>query len=257
MSTDPLSILIVEDQGMFREFLFVKCQELYPHAVIRACGRAIDAVNLCALMEPRLALLDINLPDADGLELGQQLLALYPKLRVLGISGECTEALMIRLKASKIAGFVDKNEHIDVIALAIAAVLAGRSYYSSTLREHQMGIGREANAWPKLLSDMEIKILPYLGANMDIPHIAAIFHISDSTVLWHRKNIRTKLDLRSDLDLMHFCTTKGFVLVGGGQVRPVRMSSLSSTLPRLPALAPGEGGGRATERRVGKTAERL
>jgi DNA-binding NarL/FixJ family response regulator len=228
MPTDLLSILIVEDQSMFREFLFVKCQELYPDALIRGCGQGTEAVSLCALMEPRLALIDINLPDCDGLELGQQLLTLYPQLRVIGISGECGEALIVRLKAVKISGFIDKNEHIDALAVAIYAVLAGRSYYSSSLREHQMGINREANAWPKLLSDAEIKLLPYLGANLPIVHIAAIFHISDSTVLWHRKNIKTKLDLRTDSDLMHFCTTKGFVLVGGGRVRPVKMSSLGS-----------------------------
>jgi len=241
---------------MFREFLVARCQGLYPNAVVRACGDATDALKICASSEPTLALVDVNLPDGDGLELGQQLLLFYPKLRVISISGECTEALMVRLKATKIAGFVDKNEHVDTLAVAIKEVLSGRNYFSSSLREHQLGISREANAWPKLLSDTEIKILPFLGANMEVAQIAAIFHLSVSTVLWHRKNIRAKLDLKSDSDLMQFCATKGFVLVGGGQVRPVKMSSLSSIPTRLPARGSGEAGGHATGPRVGRIAER-
>jgi len=253
MSTHALNILIVEDQGMFREFLLAKCKGLFPAAVIRACGNGIEAKEISAKGEPDLALLDVNLPDMDGLELGQQLMALYPNLRVLCLSAECSEALLIRLKATKISGFVDKNERVDAIATAISEVLSGRSYYSSSLREQQLGISREANAWPKLLSDMEIKILPYLGANMDLSHIAAIFHITESTILWHRKNIRTKLELKSDSDLMHFCATKGFVLVGGGQVRPVKMTSLSNIPTRLPAPVSGAGGGRATGLHAGTT----
>jgi len=176
---------------------------------------------------------------------------------VLCLSGECSEALLVRLKSTKISGFVDKNESLDAIEVAISEVLAGRSYYSASLREHQFGISRAANAWPKLLSDMEIKILPYLGANMEVPHVASIFHIAESTVLWHRKNIRTKLDLKSDADLMHFCATKGFVLVGAGQFRPVKMSSLGDIPTRLPAPVSAEGGGRATELRAGRIVEHL
>ena len=256
MSARAPNILIVEDQGMFREFILAKCRGLFPTAAIRACGNGAQAKINSAVSAPSLALLDVNLPDMDGLELGQQLMALYPNLRVLCLSAECSEALLIRLKATKISGFVDKNDPIDVIEVAITEVLSGHNYYSSSLRAQQLGLSREANAWPKLLSDMEIKILPYLGANLEFPHIAAIFHISENTILWHRKNIRSKLDLRSDSDLMHFCATKGFVLVGGGQVRPVKMSSLSGTPARLPAPVFGEGGGRATEPRVGRIAGR-
>ncbi len=125
------------------------------------------------------------------------------------------------------------------IALAIGEVLAGRRYYSDSLRDYQEQIGRQANAWPKLLTDTEIKILPYLGANLPPEHIAAIFSISENTLLWHRKNIRNKLDLKSDLDLMRFCATKGFLLVGNGRVRPVKMSSLGSIPTRLPTPVSG------------------
>ncbi len=107
MSTHAHQILIVEDQVMFRDLLVAKCQSLYSGSTVCGCGSGTDALKHCTTHLPDLALLDINLPDMDGLELGQQLLTLYPKLKVLSISGECSEVLLLRIKAARIAGFVD------------------------------------------------------------------------------------------------------------------------------------------------------
>ena len=232
-------ILIVEDEGMFRECLVAKFREAFPDLEIRACGNAEDALTLCASRLPRLGLFDLNLPGVDGVDLGQKLLAMAPTVRVVILSGHSSEALLLRLKGSKIAGFIDKNdEHLDALPALIGKVLDGGRYYSRSLRDYQLDFARKSDAWSKLLTDAETKILPYLGANLRPTELAALFNISKETVAWHKRNIRSKLNLHSDSDIMHFCTTKGFLLVGHSEMRPVQMPSISKGHGSLPGPKP-------------------
>jgi two-component system response regulator DesR len=235
MTPSLSGILIVEDEGMFRECLVARFREAFPHMELRACGSAEEALALCDSRLPLLGLFDLNLPGVDGVDLGQQLLARAPNMRVVILSGRSSEALLLRLRGSKIAGFIDKNdEHIDALPALIASVLDGHRYYSRSLRDFQLGFARTSDAWSKLLTDTEIKILPFLGANLRPTEIAALFHISEDTVYWHKKNIRSKLNLQSDTDLMHFCTMKGFLLIGRNEMRPVQMPSPSKGFGPLP-----------------------
>lgn len=223
MSTHtPPNILIVEDQGMFREFLAAICKELFPDALIAACECGIVAIKSRLSTVPDLVLLDINLPDIDGVEVGQQLLARHPQTRVLVVSAECSEALLLRLRKSSFAGFVDKHDPVTTISAAISSVLAGNSYFSESVRQRQALL--RSTQWPKTLTNTEVKLLPYLGAQFEIPVIAAQFGIAEETVLWHRKNIRHKLELKSDSELTRFCAEKGFLLAGSGGFRPVERS---------------------------------
>jgi DNA-binding NarL/FixJ family response regulator len=223
--SSSLRILIVEDQSMFRDFMFAQCRTLYPNATIERGGSADEARKLFVATTPTLILLDINLPDSDGIVLGEELIKLSSSTRILAVSAECTEALWLRLSDSKLSGFYDKNnETVEGLAFAIDEVLAGRPYYSDSILAHRKTFKRQFDAWPKLLSDTEQDILPYLGANIELPLIAAVFAITEDTVLWHRKNIKHKLEVKTDSDLMHFCATKGFVLYANGKVRPLKMS---------------------------------
>jgi DNA-binding NarL/FixJ family response regulator len=216
------NILIVEDQGMFREFLATICKELFPDSLIAMCDCGTVAIKSRHLSPPDLVLLDINLPDMDGVEVGQQLLTRTPQTRVLVVSAECSEALLLRMKKSDFAGFVDKHDHADAISAAILAVLQGGTYFSESVRKRQMLL--KNTTWPKTLTNTEMKILSYLGAQLETRLIAAQFGIAEDTVLWHKKNIKHKLDLKSDAELTRFCAEKGFVLAGSGGFRPVERS---------------------------------
>jgi len=204
---------------MFRDFLTAICQGLYPAASIYGCECGSAAVQSGTTVKPDLILLDINLPDMDGFEVGQQLLERYPFVRVLVVSAECTEALVLRLKNARFAGFVDKKEPTSAISTAIATVLDGQTYLSESVRQTQTQL--RTNKWPKVLTNTEIKVLPFLGAQVETPLIAAQFGIAKETILWHKKNIKLKLDLKSDIELTRFCAEKGFVLTGSEGFRPV------------------------------------
>lgn len=202
-------VVIVEDQCLFAEFLQFHCRDLRLEVMPPTHGYQ---AGLAAVRthRPDLVLLDISLPDGDGLDLARHVIEELPRTKVLAISSHHDPWTMLQVQRIGIHGFVDKNDQRpEVVSEAIHAVLAGRVYYTQIVNQSSAAIRRDPKSFIRVLSDYETRILAMIGESKTDDEIAAALTISSATVQSRRRDIMRKLDIHSTPKLIHYAIVNG------------------------------------------------
>lgn len=194
-----------------RDLLLRACRETMPGSVITGAPDAVSALTLCRTEQPDLVILDLGLPDREGLDILDDLLASCPRCKVIGISGYNDEFTLHRALQSKLHGFVDKNENtIDQLTAAVRAVMGGERYLSPAARRARVSLRNDPSAFNKILTSREQELLRMFGRGLSNEMIAREMSLSELTVRNHRNRIMTKLGLRTSTDLIGYALAKGF-----------------------------------------------
>jgi DNA-binding NarL/FixJ family response regulator len=201
-------ILIVDDHPMMREGL-AQLIDHEPDLVAESqADCASQALQIIAESVPHLVLLDISLPDKNGLELIKDLQTLYPALPILVVSMHDESIYAERVLRAGARGYVMKQEGGKRLMLAIRQVLGGQIYVSEKISAKILETfsGRKADSHSPLesLSDREFEVFQLLGQGRGTREIAKHLHISIKTVEVHRANIRKKLQLTSGGELVRY-----------------------------------------------------
>lgn len=215
-----MKVLVIEDQTMVRELLALACKQALPKASVRTAGTRADALALCREAAPDLVILDLVLPDGDGLDLVPDLFALAPAVKVIALSSHIDEFTLHRALSSRVHGILDKNEQpVRILREAIAAVLDGQQYVSSLVQRLKASVRANPAAFDKILSDREQGVLRLIGEGLTNDQIATRLKISASTAKNHRLNIMAKLDMHSTPQLIRYAIEKGFTRIPEGPPR--------------------------------------
>jgi DNA-binding NarL/FixJ family response regulator len=204
---DQKRILLIEDHRMMREGLR---QLISQEPDLQVCCEAADAQQALACIakgKPDLALLDISLPDKNGLELLKDIRALDPDLPVLAVSMHDENLYAARVLRAGGRGYIMKHEGGEKLMQAIRQVLAGQVYVSgqmsSKILEDLTGHRPNAARSPvEKLTDREFEIFQLIGQGNGTRQIAEKLHVSVKTVEVHRLNIKQKLDLKTATQLI-------------------------------------------------------
>jgi two-component system response regulator NreC len=199
---------------MIRELLVIACGQVIPTAEIYATGTAANAKTLCVRHVPNLIILDLVLPDGDGLDLLPAFFRAAPAVKVIALSSHIDEFNLHRALSSRVQGILDKNEQpVKVLREAITAVLDGRQYISSRVQRLRASVRADPVAFNKILSEREQEVLRLIGLGLANQQVAAKLGISLSTAKHHRLNIMSKLDMHSTPQLIRYAIDKGFIHV--------------------------------------------
>jgi DNA-binding NarL/FixJ family response regulator len=210
-----MKVLVVEDQTMVRELLVLACANAMPAATVDSAGTARAAETTCRRHPPDLIILDLVLPDGDGLDLLPRLFAAAPAARVIALSSHIDEFTLHRALSSRVHAILDKNEQpVKILQEAIEAVLNGTQYLSSAVRQLRASVRADPAAFDKILSDREQEVLRLVGEGMTNEQVARRLEISVSTAKHHRLNIMAKLEMHSTPQLIRYAIEKGFTRLG-------------------------------------------
>lgn len=202
-------VVIVEDQRLVAEFLQFHCRDLRLEVLHRAMGFR-DGLAAIRDHQPDLVLLDISLPDGDGLELARIVIDELPRVKLLAISSHHDPWTMLQVQRIGIHGFVDKNDQRpEIVTEAIFAVLGGRVYYTQIVNQSSAAIRRDPKSFIRVLSDYETRILSMIGESKSDEEIGAVLNISPATVQSRRRDIMRKLDIHSTPKLIHYAIVNG------------------------------------------------
>ena len=208
---------------MVRELLVLACSEALPTATINSVGTCEAARASCRRQPPELVILDLVLPDGDGLDLLPDIFSMAPGAKVIALSSHIDEFTLHRAMSSRVHGILDKNEQpVRILREAIATVLNGQRYISSLVQRLKASARENPAAFDKILSDREQEVIKLIGEGLTNEQIARRLGISVSTAKHHRLNIMAKLDIHSTPQLIHYAIEKGFTRVSEGPVRPFR-----------------------------------
>lgn len=213
-----MNVLVLEDQTMVRELLALACAQALPQARVETAGTRAAALALAKRLPPDLVLLDLVLPDGDGLDLLPDIFAAAPSAKVIALSSHIDEFTLHRALNSRVHGILDKNEQpVRILREAIATVLAGRQYVSSYVQRLRASVRADPAAFDKILSDREQEVLRLIGEGLNNEQVAARLKISASTAKNHRLNIMAKLDMHSTPQLIRYAIEKGFTRIPEGK----------------------------------------
>jgi DNA-binding NarL/FixJ family response regulator len=179
---------------------------------VGTAATAAQGLALCRAHQPDLAVLALELPDADGFDLALTLANLPRPPRVLLLTVRADEVTLFRASYAYIAGMIWKTGPVQAtLRCAIREVLAGRRYFPADVREAMRMIRTDPTAFFKILSSRELSMLPLLCQKFTDSQVATQTGLCPATVKSHRQHIMAKLDLHRTADLIRWAAEKGFV----------------------------------------------
>ncbi len=207
-ATDKQRILIVDDHPMMREGLAQLIEHEPDLQAESQADSAAQALQVIAHSLPDLLLLDISLPDKNGLELIKDIQSLHPTLPILVVSMHDELLYAERVLRAGGRGYIMKQEGGKKLMQAIRQVLSGRIYVSEKISakilESYSGHNSNSTSPVETLSDREFEVFQLLGQGQGTRQISKHLHISVKTVEVHRANIRKKLHLTSGGELVRY-----------------------------------------------------
>lgn len=212
MSATATRVLLVDDHPLVREGLRARLAQTPGIEVVGEAGDAEQAFARVGMLRPDLVLMDVGMKQVNGIELTARLCERHPGLRVLMLSMYDNPEYVHRALAAGACGYVLKEAPSEEIVEAILAVVAGRRFIGTGLAATS---GRPAESRP-LLSARESEILRCLAEGLASRQIAERLGMGVRTVETHRQNIRRKLDLAGQAELIKYAVERCGALPGSG-----------------------------------------
>jgi DNA-binding NarL/FixJ family response regulator len=209
--TGTIRVVLIDDQIIARYGLRMMLQ---PYSDLRVAGEADHAGAALKLLRSEafdVALLDITLPDKNGLDLLKILREEFPAMAVLVISAHSEDTYALRALKLGAAGYLTKSCTPDEVAAAVRKLAAGGKYVTPSLLQKLAGMLGDSNkvAPHETLTERELQIFCLIAKGESLVNIAAILHLSPSTVTSYRARILEKTRLRSNADLVRYALDHG------------------------------------------------
>ena len=208
-----LRAVLIEDETMFRQLILLTLGKVKDLQVVGEFGLGAPGMEVCLREKPDLLVVDLMLPDINGLEVARQLRRDLPEMKILVITAHPSERLPAELMMLGVNGYVDKTEPIEYVLSAVETVRSGGMFFASRVRG-KGGAGamlplREPLAVP--LTEREQQIAKLVAAGQMSKEIAASLNLSVRTVEKHRANIMEKVGVREVASLTRWCIQAGLV----------------------------------------------
>ncbi|MBB5035068.1 response regulator [Prosthecobacter vanneervenii] len=201
-------VILVDDHPIMRHGLAQLIRAEDGLDVIGEAGNAREGLEVVGKLKPDLAVIDLTLPDKNGLELVKDIRAMHAATQCLVLSMHDETMYGERALRAGARGYVMKEEAADQLVTAIHKVLGGGLYVSESLNarmlEQVTGAARSKATGMDSLTDRELEILTMIGKGVATKLIAAQLSISARTVEAHRAHIKEKLSMTDGAALVRY-----------------------------------------------------
>ena len=215
---EKLKILIVDDHKIVREGLRMILERESDIEVVAEAENGRTALSLAEKFSPDLVLLDISMPDLNGIEVVQQLLQRRSNLPILILSMCAEKEFVIEAFSAGAKGYLLKDCAATDLVVAIRSIFAGGIYLGQKAAElivqEYIHPGFEPEAGTKnRLSPRETEILRFIANGKNTKEIAYALDLSTKTIETHRQNLMKKLNIHSIAGLVKYAIREGVVPV--------------------------------------------
>ena len=159
---------------------------------LEACRQALEE------RRPDVLLLDLSMPDGDGVAFCQQIVNAYPNVRIVAVTIHDEYSMIQRMMECGAHGYVLKSSPVEELIEAIVSVWQKRQYVSPQV-EAILRVGKSNSV---VLTDVEAHILRLICDGHTNPEIATILNLSTETVNWYRKRLLAKFGMKNTVSLV-------------------------------------------------------
>jgi DNA-binding NarL/FixJ family response regulator len=209
-------IILADDHKIVRDGLAALLAKVPGLEVVAEAADGRTAVRLAREMLPDVVIMDISMPDLNGIEATRQIVAEASGVKVIALSMYSDRRLVMELFKAGASGYLFKDCAFEELASAIRSVVAGDTYLSPKIagvmvKELAAQSLTDTLVAFSVLTAREREVLQLLAEGKSTKQIAALLHLSTKTVETHRQQIMKKLNIRSVAELTRFAIREGLV----------------------------------------------
>ena len=202
-----IRLALVDDHSLVRDGIRALLSVVPNMAVVGEAENGAQAIEMVEQCKPDLLLLDINLPDINGLVLTRKIRERHPSLRILVLSMHDSKEYVSESLRAGASGYVLKNSPSREIVAAIEAIVTGGTFYSAEIAQKLLLDDGESSE----LTPRESQVLYKMAQGLNNKEMARELNISVRTVETHRLSIRRKLKIDKPAALVKYAIDHGII----------------------------------------------
>jgi two-component system, NarL family, invasion response regulator UvrY len=205
-------IFIADDHTLFRKGLKLLLSESSDLTIAGETGDGDEVIKKVMDSGCDMVLLDISLPNKNGLDILKQIKSMKPQLHVLILSMHPEEHYAVRALKSGASGYVTKESAPEELVKAIRKVSMGGKYISAALAEKlafDLDGTTSAKAPHELLSDREFQVMSMIASGKKTKEIANMLSLNEKTISTYRARILQKMNMKSNADIIQYVLKEG------------------------------------------------
>jgi len=205
------NIIIVDDHALFRIGLITLLSDLEEIGTIYEASNGKIYLNMIDDIDVDIVLMDISMPEMDGIEATMKSLIKQPDLKIIALSMFSDEEYYFKMINAGVKGFLIKDSTIDEVREAIRIVAKGGNYFSQEILYKMIKNGSELSKAEETLSERETEILSLICQGFSNQEIAEKLFLSKRTIDKHRANILDKTNCHNTASLVVYAIKWGLV----------------------------------------------
>ncbi len=196
MSDKNIRLVIVDDHALFRRGLMGLLEDMPEFTVVGEAGNGKDAVQVVQKMQPDIVLMDVNMPQMDGIEAVQKIRELQLPVKILMLTISRSDQDLLSAVRSGADGYLLKNAEPDELRVSLLRIFSGQGVLSPEVTAPLFhALAHVSDSVPQtLLSERELEVLRCMADGQTTLQISNSLFISENTVKTHVRHILEKLD---------------------------------------------------------------
>jgi len=212
MPQDVIKVLLVDDHDLVRSGLKKLLEEDPAIQVVAEATNGKEATEAYDASSPDVVMMDISMPDMDGLDASKEILKRHPDARIMVLTMHDEKMFAARLLRAGVLGYITKKSSAKILQEAVHAVYQHKNFLTETAKDtllHQLVQRKESSDVLDSLSDREVQVLSLIARGNKPKEIAANLGISVKTADNYRAHIMQKLNLDTNADIVLFARDQG------------------------------------------------
>lgn len=210
-----IRVLLADNHTLVRAGLRALLQNIEGIQVVAEAGDGREALRLIAAHQPDVVLMDVAMPEMNGLEATARVVKEFPNVRVIILSMHANEEYVLQALRTGAAGYVLKDSGVSELELALRAIAKGETYLSPAVSKHVVAdyvrrVGSESSSLEQL-TPRQREILQLLVEGRTTKEIAKLLYISVKTVETHRAQLMERLGIHDVAGLVRYAIRMGLV----------------------------------------------
>lgn len=213
-----LKIVIVDAHAILRQGLELLIGRDTDIEIVGQASNGREAITLCRAVEPDFVIMEVSMPELNGIEASKQILSENPYIKILAFSAHYDTRFIIDMLKAGVHGYILKDCLSEELITAIRSIMSGKKYLCSTVTgividDYIQCASRSGRERLDGLSDRDCELLQLLVEGKTSKVAARLLHISAKTVDARRREIMNKLDVDNMVDLTKLAIREGLTSV--------------------------------------------
>ena len=209
-----MRVFLVDDHKIFREGLKTMLEKQPDIEVVGEAENGREAVGVVPELLPDVVIMDVVMPEMNGIDATRQIVAKSPSVKILGLSMQADIRYVTEMLKAGASGFLLKDCDFNELLLAINTVRENRTYLSPGINENMIRdylnvLSKDTLSSFSLLTMREREVLQLMAEGRSMRNIADHLGLSVKTIETHRQNIMDKLGIRSIAELIKYAIREG------------------------------------------------